>query len=336
MSLMHTLWEYDFDYEGKQKKIRIQIGDICSSEEDFDVLVCSAFKNDYIPTPTSLIGSLLFQKQISVDQLAEDPEIDLKEYGCWLSRPISDNFHRIACVELIDWHNYEAVTPESKFLKRAFSTFRFLLEQANLKGIPLQSVALPILGTGDQHIEECFIIPPLIQQCLSILKSIPELDTITFFERREYTVINIIDHLNKALFTKHESGLDVFISYSSKQSDVAQEVFDYITRSGYSCWMAPNSIPTGSNYQEEIPAALNQISSLVLLLTPDATKSRWVQKEVGTAIGADKRIYPFQLTEFEINKNFQFLLEGEQIYPAWKEEADTWLRAIITKIQRTA
>jgi len=57
-----------------------------------NILVCSAFKNDYAATARSLIGALWLQRKISVSALAADPAIDLKEYGCWLSNTIDDNF----------------------------------------------------------------------------------------------------------------------------------------------------------------------------------------------------------------------------------------------------
>lgn len=334
MARLNTIWQYSFQVNNTQKSIRIQIGDICRSDEEFDILVCSAFKNDYIPTPRSLIGALLFQKQISVQQLAVNPSINLKNYGCWLSNEIEDNFHRIACVELIDYNSAEEILDETKMLRSAFSTFRFLLEQASIHGIPLRSVALPILGTGEQCIEDCFIVPPLVEQCLTALHTISELNTITFFARREQNVVTIINYLNNILFTKKKCAPEVFISYSSKQADIAQNVYNYLTDNSISCWMAPNSIPTGSSYQEEIPIAINQITSLVLLLTQDAEKSRWVQKEVGTAIGADKKIFPYQLTEFKLGVSFQFLLEGEQIYPAWENEMETWLKTLVNKVKR--
>lgn len=335
MAPLNTIWQYSFKVNNIPKSIRIQIGDICNTDEEFDVLVCSAFKNDYIPTPRSLIGALLFQKQISVQKLAANPSIDLKNYGCWLSEEIEENFHRIACVELIDNNSKEDWLDETKMLRSAFSTFRFLLEQASIQEIPLKSVALPILGTGDQCIEEYYIVPPLVEQCLSALNTISELSTITFFARHEQNVITIIKHLNNILFSKKQCAPEVFISYSSKQTDIAQNVYNYLLDNSISCWMAPNSIPTGSSYQEEIPIAINQIASLVLLLTPDAEKSRWVQKEVGTAIGADKKIFPYQLTEFELNVNFKFLLEGEQIYPAWENDMQTWLEKLLTKVKGT-
>lgn len=63
-------------YHNRKKRIRIQVGNICSTSEMFDILVCSAFKNGYSPTRQSLIGSLLFEKVISVKRLSYCPEID--------------------------------------------------------------------------------------------------------------------------------------------------------------------------------------------------------------------------------------------------------------------
>lgn len=218
MPALNTIWEYSFIAAGLKKKIRIQIGDICTSSESFDILVCSAFKNDYIPTPRSLIGSLLFKKNISVQNLAQNPSIDFKAFGCWLSQPTSSNFHRIACVELIDYHQRQSTAATNTILKSSFATFRFLLEQANIHGIPVKSVALPILGTGNQNIEVCFVIPPLIQQCLNALNTIPELETITFFSQYTSDTAKIIEHLSSILLPDTRTNCpDVFISYSSKQ-----------------------------------------------------------------------------------------------------------------------
>ena len=56
MSTLDTIWEYAFFQDGVKKKIRLQIGDICSSEEEFDILVYSAFKNDNAATARSLMA----------------------------------------------------------------------------------------------------------------------------------------------------------------------------------------------------------------------------------------------------------------------------------------
>lgn len=77
--------------------------------------------------------------------------------------------------------------------------------------------------------------------------------------------------------------------------------------------MAPDSIPAGADYLEVIPVAISQTEVFLLLLTPEVEQSRWVKKETGTAIGANKTVIPYQPTAYTISKSFRFLLDGEQI-----------------------
>ena len=58
-----------------------------SAEDAVDLLVLSAFPNDYIPTLHRL--GALFNKGLSVDDLARNKAVDLRQaFSCWLSRPI--------------------------------------------------------------------------------------------------------------------------------------------------------------------------------------------------------------------------------------------------------
>ena len=42
--------------------------------------------------------------------------------------------------------------------------------------------------------------------------------------------------------------------------------------------------------KEEIPRALSNADIIVLVLTPDAERSEWVPKEIGTAMGMRKKV----------------------------------------------
>ena len=42
--------------------------------------------------------------------------------------------------------------------------------------------------------------------------------------------------------------MDIFISYSSKEYSSAKKIKEYLDSNDISCWMAPDSIPEGSNY----------------------------------------------------------------------------------------
>lgn len=72
---------------------------------DVDILVVSAFHDDYVPTDSSLIGAL-HNKGISVEKLAENKAADLRSWCCcWMSRDIEGplppglSFRRILCFE---------------------------------------------------------------------------------------------------------------------------------------------------------------------------------------------------------------------------------------------
>lgn len=313
------IWEREFIAPaGGVKRLRIFCGDICAAREDYDVVVCSAFKNDYLPFRSTLVGALYRDCKIDVAELARTPEIDLRTMGSWLSKETGGKFRRVACVELIDWDNpLTRQYQDGIMLKGAFSTLRFILEHANLRGIPVRSVILPVLGAGGQRVETCYIVGPLAHQCVQALHTIDGLECITFCERSEDKARELARCLEQIL-TPEVALPNIFISYSSRQMDTACEMRDALRDQGMSCWMAPDSIPAGSSYQEEIPNALGNAALVALLLTPEAEKSRWVQKEIGMAVGSGHVIVPYQPFEYPLSKQFQFLLDGEQIISAWR------------------
>lgn len=187
-----------------------------------------------------------------------------------------------------------------------------MLVRMNRLGIAPSNVIMPVLGSGNQKIELCYIVPPLINQCIRALTDIECLQTITFCDYDDEKVRTLIAMLESA--EKKEKNSDLFISYCSAQREYADCLRKMLTDRGIRCWMAPYSIPTGSSYQAEIPAALSNIPNVLLILSKEAEASRWVQKEVGCAIGARHKLIPVRRSMYQLSQQFSFLLDGEQIY----------------------
>lgn len=115
---------------------------------------------------------------------------------------------------------------------------------------------------------------------------------------------------------------DVFISYSSKQERAAYLVRDVLTAHDLSCWMAPDSIPNGSDYTTEIPRAIEGCKVVVLMLTSDSQNSEYVKREINLAVKGGKTIIPFAIQNCKIEKSFDFLISKYQRINAFSRLSD--------------
>lgn len=98
-----------------------------------------------------------------------------------VSKETDSNFKRIACIELLDSSNKES--ENIKELCMSFATLYNMLDELDRQGIAPDDVILPVLGSGNQQIELCYIVPPLITQCIKALQNIKALKTITFCDK---------------------------------------------------------------------------------------------------------------------------------------------------------
>ena len=125
-------------------------------------------------------------------------------------------------------------------------------------------------------------------------------------------------------------GCDVFISYSSLEKKYADQVKNVIETNGYSCWMAPESIPGGSSYADEIETAIQNCRVVVLILYETAQKSIWIPKEISRALDYKKIIIPFHIDESKLQKSFLFYLTDAQRIEAYKDLSKAYSELIST------
>ena len=127
----------------------------------------------------------------------------------------------------------------------------------------------------------------------------------------------------------------VFISYSTKDMKTARMVHSILEKNRIQCWMAPEDIPSGSNYAREIPQAIRSCKVFLLILSDNAQKSNWVVKELDNAVTLGKVIIPLVLEECPLNDEFNFLLTGTQRYTAYRKSEET-LETLIKQIWEVA
>ena len=184
-----------FDSPYGYKRVEVRHGDITQLSIRHDLLVISAFKGGYLPTPGSLMGALLTNLGLSVEELAQDMFLDLrKPLSTWISRPLENfSFKRILCVEMVGTEFSIEETFENLFASVGL---------LHSKQIDAQSIVMPLLASGEQGIPKQEIIQTLLPLCKNALFASPSLNSITFAERRIEKALEIDTVINETLGRK--------------------------------------------------------------------------------------------------------------------------------------
>lgn len=84
----------------------------------------------------------------------------------------------------------------------------------------------------------------------------------------------------------------VFISYSSKDSDIADKLHSQVSNLGLKAFLAEISIDAGSKWTEVIFDNLRSADYFFFIATKDSISSSAVQQELGAALVQEKEIIP--------------------------------------------
>ncbi len=101
---------------------------------------------------------------------------------------------------------------------------------------------------------------------------------------------------------------DVFVSYSSKNKNVADAIVADFEQHGIRCWYAPRDIMPGTSWVSAITDALRMVKVQVLIYTDESNASRQVMNEVALAFNEGKTIVPFRLSETRMSDEFEYYL----------------------------
>lgn len=85
---------------------------------------------------------------------------------------------------------------------------------------------------------------------------------------------------------------DVFISYSSQDSELARWIFDQLRARDISTFLAELSLDGGANWKSEIMKNLSESDFVLFLATPHSCRSDAVKHEIGGALVLNKAFVP--------------------------------------------
>src|SRR5579872_4411343 len=105
---------------------------------------------------------------------------------------------------------------------------------------------------------------------------------------------------------------DIFISYSSKDKEKADQLSELLASAGLSVWIDRQGIGAATSWSEEIVNALDACKAFVVMLSPSSVESKNVVRELALAFEKNKKILPLDLEPVQLPASMQYHLAGLQ------------------------
>lgn len=103
----------------------------------------------------------------------------------------------------------------------------------------------------------------------------------------------------EAQFSPDVKPYDVFISYSSQDRELAAWLAAELRRTGYAVWLDRDEILVGHNIVDEVYRGILQSRFLIVLLTRNSVRSKWVREELSA--GRIEEIENARVTVLPVN-----------------------------------
>jgi TIR domain-containing protein/double zinc ribbon protein len=111
----------------------------------------------------------------------------------------------------------------------------------------------------------------------------------------------------------------VFISHSSADEQLAEEMCSRLESNGIGCWIAPRDIPAGVDWADGIVCGIGECHVMVFLLTKATVASQHLVRELHHASENDLNIVPVRVGGVtECNRSIAFYLATQQ----WTDVSD--------------
>jgi len=189
MSFINSI---DIDTKSGYRSFELHHGDITQLGFPVEGIVVSAFSGGYIPVPGTILGSL-HEKGLSVKSLFDKMKFDYRNpFGVWVADTESEaiGFDFLFCLEI----------KGTEFtIQEAIRNLFTVLTIAELKGLEIKTLALPLLGTGNQKIDPTDVVEDLIQMSLDFLKYSRHLEKIIYVAFDEEKANLLHSEMNRIL-----------------------------------------------------------------------------------------------------------------------------------------
>jgi hypothetical protein len=122
-----------------------------------------------------------------------------------------------------------------------------------------------------------------------------------------------------------------FISYSSRDREFAERLYEGLQNNGVRCWYAPEDLQMGAKIRVAIDEAIRESGKVLLVLSANALASRWVEKEFETAFDEEQRrgdsvLFPIRIDDSPLTDPRSWVADIRRTlnigdFSAWRENS---------------
>ncbi len=141
-----------------------------------------------------------------------------------------------------------------------------------------------------------------------------------------------LNKLEQPRAIRNQQTHDVFISYSSKNKKIADEICAKLEADGIRCWIAPRDIEPG-NYGGSIVKGIKSSRVFVLVLSQHSNVSKHVHNEVEIAHKKELTIIPFRIRDVDLSPELEYHLANKHWIEAIKPPCEEPIKELIQKVK---
>jgi len=273
--------EIEVDTSHGRCEIQLYFGSVTKLErkDKVDVLVVSAFPDDYSPNPASVIGALQRELGISVGALSKNKEEDLRQLlACWWSHPLPDkcSYERILCFEGC----FKKAVRSPAIVGAAFKALISMCKDKDIK------VMMPLLTSKDKDYSHETMLRLMVETAihwmliglpLKVLKivifaryenEIEENPLLPYFKDLKEKWMSIFEK-EKAKPKEHPITYDVYLSYSVRDHNLVQIISELLNAQYPSIriFSQHQSIDENKPWQEDVYELMASCARVITILS---------------------------------------------------------------------
>ena len=126
---------------------------------------------------------------------------------------------------------------------------------------------------------------------------------------------------------------DVFVSYSSKDKLVADDICVNLEAAGIRCWIAPRDIAPGEDWPASIARAIPHSRVMILVFSASSNSSEDVGRELFLAANSKLVIVPFKIEDIEPEPGKQYYLARTHWLDAVNPPTQEQFRALLDRVK---